>query len=184
MIYVQKNSREENLVKTGKEKIIIPYDIKLTVIAACFAFAAFVMLIVSFAVKTIILALLSLSFLLSGAFFMIQNKKIVLCGKDIKVRHFLGIIKDRTFTPVECGFFISEKTSAAHKPLYIDKRMLHGDMPEDCVRYIYLSEYILSKQEQEGSQYIYGEPVLILRYSHEMYTSLCDTFTFNCKEFE
>lgn len=175
--------QEEKIVRSSKSNVIIPYGVKLTVTAICFVFTAFVLLIIALAAKVMILALPAFALLFSGAFFMIRNKKVVLVGKEIKVIYFLGIIKERTFTPVECGFFISEKSSKLQNPLYTDKRTLHGNIPEDVSKYIYLSEYVLSKQEQEGSQYIYGEPILILNYTRKTYEALCDVFTFNCEGF-
>lgn len=166
----------------ANRKILLPYKLSLIIPAAVLCAAALVILILSIALTAPFLIPVSVALLVASASIMLQNKTVALEGSCIVVRHFLGIIKEQRFTPVECGFFISESASL-QKPVYIDKRVIRGGISSEAKKYIYISEYVLTKQEQEGSQYIYGEPVLILDYSKELYSSLSAVFEFNCEPF-
>ena len=167
----------------SSRKIILPYSLGLTIPAAALALAALVLLVLSIVLSLAFLIPLSVALLVAAASIMIQNKKILLDGGTITVQHFLGIVKDMRITPAECGFFVSDD-SPLQKPVYLDKRVIRADISPDTKKYIYISEYMLSKQEQEGSQYIHGEPLLILPYSKELYLSLVEKFEFNCEAFD
>ena len=164
----------------GKEKIILPYSKRLTIPAAILCAVSFVMLVIAIAVKIPLLTLAAISFLIASASLMIQNKRICLDGKRIRVKHFLGIIKEQSFEPVECGIFLS-RPSPLQRPTYIDKRVIHREILPDEKKFIYISEYVLSKQDREGSQYAFGEPVLIIEYTDALYASLTKVFEFNCE---
>ncbi len=163
-------------------KTLLPYNLGLTIPAAVFCAAALVLLIVSIVISAPVLIPMSVALLVASASIMVQNKIIMLENNCITVKHFLGIIKEQRFTPVECGFFISE-SSSLQKPVYVDKRVIRGGISPEAKKYIYISEYVLSKQEQEGSQYIYSEPVLILNYSKDLHSALSAVFEFNCEPF-
>ncbi len=164
-------------------KIILSYNLGLTVPAAAFAVSALVLLVVSIAASHAFLIPLSVALFVSAASIMIQNKRILLENNVITVQHFLGIVKDIRITPAECGFFVSD-SAPLQKPVYLDKRVIRADISPTSKKYIYISEYILSKEEQEGSQYIHGEPLLILPYSRELYSALASAFEFNCEPFD
>ncbi len=166
-----------------KEKIIVPYSLKLTLTAGVFALVGFVVLIISILMAYLSFTLVSVSLFLTAASLIIQNKKVVICGGRIVTKHFLGILKDRSITPVECGFFVAERPSRKTL-IYIDKRTLHKNdsVPEN--KYIYLSENVLSKQEMEGSEYAFGEPILILKYTESTYDILASEFEFNSEPFK
>lgn len=165
------------------KKTLLPYNLGLTVPAAVFCVAALAMLIISIAISAPFLIPMSVALLVASVSIMMQNKTILLENNRITVKYFFGIIKEQKFTPVECGFFVSQ-ASTLQKPTYIDKRVIRGDISDEAKKYIYISEYILSKQEQEGSQFIYNEPVLILDYSKELYSALNAVFEFNCEPFD
>ena len=167
----------------SSRKIILPYNLGLAIPAAALALAALVLLVLSIALSLAFLIPLSVALMVAAASIMIQSKRIILEGSAITVQHFLGIVKDVRITPTECGFFVSD-SSPLQKPVYLDKRVIRTDISDDAKKYIYISEYILSKQEQEGSQYIHGEPLLILPYSKELYSSLVEKFEFNCEAFD
>ena len=162
--------------------IILPYNLGLTIPATAFAVSALVLLVVSIATSHAFLIPLSVALFISGVSIMIQNKRILLENNVITVQHFLGIVKDIRITPAECGFFVSDSTPL-QKPLYLDKRVIRTNISTETKKYIYISEYVLSKEEQEGSQYIHGEPLLILPYSKELYSALAKVFEFNCEPF-
>ena len=164
------------------KKIILPFSLALIISASAFAVAALVLLIVSISVSYAFLIPLSVAMFVVATSIMIQNKKILFDKNIIIVQHFLSIVKDVKITPVECGFFMSDSTPL-QKPVYLDKRVVRADISADTKKYIYISEYVLSKEEQEGSQYIHGEPILILPYSKELYCTLAKTFEFNCEPF-
>lgn len=164
------------------KKIILPFNLGLTITASSFALSALVLLIVSIATSHAFLIPLSVALFVASASVMMQNKKIILEKDVITVEHFLGIIKDLRISPVECGLFVSE-VSPFQKPVYYDKRVIRADISAETKKYIYISEYVLSKEEQEGSQYIHGEPLLILPYSKELYDALGKVFEFNCEPF-
>ncbi len=166
----------------GNKKIILQFSLGLTITASTFALAAIVLLIVSIAASFAFLIPLSVAMFVAAMSIMIQNKRILLEKNSIVVHHFLGIIKDMRISPVECGLFVSEG-SLFQKPVYLDKRVIRADIFPESGRYIYISEYILSKEEQEGSQYVHGEPLLILPYSEELYSALAEVFEFNCEPF-
>ncbi len=166
----------------SSRKIILPYTLGLTIPAAAFALSAFTLLVISVATSHAFLIPLSVALFASAAAIMIQNRRILLENNAITVQHFLGIVKDIRITPAECGFFVSE-SSPLQKPFYLDKRVIRADISPASKKYIYISEYVLSKQEQEGSQYIHGEPLLILPYSKELYSALAKELEFNCEPF-
>ena len=166
----------------SEKKVILPFNLGLIITASTFALAASVLLIVSIAMSYAFLIPLSVALFIAATSTMIQNKRILLEKNFITVHHFMGIIKDVRISPVECGLFINE-SSLFQKPVYIDKRVIRADISPDSKKYIYISEYVLSKEEQEGSQYIHGEPLLILPYSKELYSSLAKVFEFNCEPF-
>lgn len=166
-----------------QEQIIIPYSTRLTAVACVIYGLAMVLFIVSLATKNALLAIFALALLPCATYILIQNKKITVSGDSVHIRHFFGIIKEQKITPAECGFFIAEFDSS-RKPTYIDKRIIRRSISPDESKYIYISEYILSKQEQSGSQYVYNEPIIILKYSSELYLSLSKVFTFNCEPFK
>ncbi len=167
----------------SERKIILPFDLGLIITASVFALSALVFLVISIALSYAFLIPLSAALFVAAASIMIQNKRILLENNVITIHHFLGIIKDMRVTPVECGFFVNEGTSL-QKTVYLDKRIIRADISTNAKKYIYISEYVLSKQEQEGSQYIHGEPLLILPYSKELYRTLVETFEFNCEPFD
>lgn len=164
------------------ELLIIPYSKRLTVPSCILTALSVIMLLIAALTSLPLIFLISLALMLASASIIIQNKKITVSGGSIKVKHFLGIIKDSSFVPAECGFFVAEQASFGQKT-YIDKRVLHRKALPEETKYIYISEYILSKQEQEGSQYIYGEPILILDYSEQTYSALSEIFDFNTEPF-
>ncbi len=167
---------------SSTRKIILPYRLSLTIPAASFAVTALVLLVVSVAASYAFLVPLSVALLISAAAIMIQNKRILLENNIITVQHFFGIVKDIRITPVECGLFVSD-SMPLQKPVYLDRRVIRTGISPNSRKYIYISEYVLSKEEQEGSQYIHGEPILILPYSKELYSALVKAFEFNCEPF-
>lgn len=167
----------------SERKIILPFSLGLMITASAFALSALVFLVLSIALSYAFLVPLSVALFVAAASIMIQNKRVLLENNTIIVKYFLGIIKDIRVTPVECGFFVNEG-SHLQKPVYLDKRILRADISTSAKKYIYISEYVLSKQEQEGSQYIHGEPLLILPYSRELHSKLVKTFEFNCEPFD
>ncbi len=167
----------------SERKIILPFNLGFMITASVFALSALVFLVIAIALSHAFLISLSVALFIAAASIMIQNKRILLENNVITVQHFLGIIKDMRVTPVECGFFVNE-SAPLQKPVYLDKRIIRTDIPTDAKKYIYISEYVLSKQEQEGSQYIHGEPLLILPHSKELYHTLVKMFEFNCEPFD
>lgn len=166
----------------AKEKVILPYSKRLTVPAIVLGAVSLSLVISAIAASIPLLWLVAAAFLLASVSFLIQSRRVLLDGKRICVKHFMGIIKEQSFEPSECGFFVAS-TTPLRKPTYIDKRVMHRKVTPEEKKYIYISEYVLSKQEQEGSQYIFGEPVLILEYSDALYASLSAAFEFNCEPF-
>ncbi|MBE6547912.1 MAG: hypothetical protein E7667_03410 [Ruminococcaceae bacterium] len=166
-----------------KEEILVPYNLILTLCAAGCAFAALVLFIISAAVQTVLIAVIACTLLLGGAVLAVSNKKIVADKDSVRVIYFLGILKSQSYSPRECGFFISEPSASA-RAIYIDKRTVHRDISSETRKYIYISEYVLSKQEQDGSEYSYNEPILILNYSKEIYDKLSRLFEFNSTPFK
>lgn len=164
------------------ELLIIPYSKKLTIPACILTAIAVILLSVAALTSLPLIFLISLALMLASASIIIQNKRITVSDGSIKIKHFLGIIKNSGFVPAECGFFVAEQTTFGKKT-YVDKRVLHREARPEERKYIYISEYILSKQEQEGSQYIFGEPVLILDYSEQTYSALSEIFDFNTEPF-
>lgn len=164
------------------ELLIVPYSKKLTVPSCILTSLSVISLLIAALTSLPLIFLISLALLLASASIIIQNKKITAYDGHVKVRHFLGIIKDVDFIPAECGFFVADN-AAFGKKTYIDKRILHRKPLPEEKKYIYISEYILSKQEQEGSQYIFGEPILILDYSEQAYSALSGIFDFNTSPF-
>lgn len=162
-----------------KEQIIIPYRKHITIPAIVFCSLFVVLLILSIALSQILLALLSISLAVVGISLMIQNQRVILSGGKLTVKHFLGIIKDVTVTPVDCGVFVSSGFKIT-KRVYVDRRV-QKNVAQSDTKYIYFSEYVLSKQEQEGSSYDLGEPILIIPYTEALYTALRKEFQFNCE---
>lgn len=163
-----------------EEKLITPYSPRLAFLACALLGLSLVLVITAIAIRSPLLALVACAIIPCGIYIQLQNKKIYISGGKIYIKHFFGAICEQSIRPAECGFFVAEH-ALAQKPYYIDIRTIRGNIGSDRQIYIYISEYILSKQEQEGAQYTLGEPVIILKYSDELYTSLSGCFQFNCE---
>lgn len=164
----------------NNEKIITLYNKAMTSVACGILILSLLLLTVAIATSSPLLALVACVLIPCGLYIQIQNKKVYIKDGKIYIRHFLGIITEQSILPADCGFFVAEH-AIAQKPYYIDVRTVRGKIVSDRQIYIYISEYVLSKQEQEGSQYSLGEPVIILKYTDELYMSLSKYFQFNCE---
>lgn len=162
-----------------KEKIITLYNKTVTSVACAILGLSAMLVVIAISVSSPLLALVACMLIPFGIYIQLQNKKIFIKDGKIHIRHFLGAITEQSILPAECGFFVAEH-AIAQKPYYVDVRTLRKGIEADRQIYIYISEYILSKQEQEGSQYNIGEPIMILKYSDELYSSLSQYFQFNC----
>ena len=142
-----------------------------------------VLLILSIIFRSPAVTLLSLVLLILAGYVALKCKKIFVSLDGVTARCTLGIMGERKYTPVECGFFVTPYSSTGKK-IYIDKRCVKKTIPPDAKKYIYISEYMLSEDEMSGSQYIFGEPILIFEYSDEAYRSISRFFDFNCEPFK